>query len=192
MFGFGIVKGLAVTLRHFVETYIDDVRYFPARYSEEALATRQSVRGRGIFTIQYPEQDKQDAENFRYLPFQVYDETDGDPMDTIRCTACGICSKVCPPQCIWIVRDRDESGKPKSRPAAFTIDIDLCMNCGLCAEFCPFDSIIMDHDQKMADYARWEAHLYGLDQLLKPAAYYRQIRPTQYASKMEEKKAKDK
>jgi len=68
-----------------------------------------------------------------------------------------------------------------TRPAEFCIDIDICMNCGFCAEFCPFDSIAMDHDRKLADYQRWEAHLYDLQKLLRPASYYQQIRPTQYA-----------
>ena len=45
MFGLGIAKGLAVTLKHFVATYIDDLKYFPRRYSEEALAARQRPDG---------------------------------------------------------------------------------------------------------------------------------------------------
>jgi hypothetical protein len=57
MFGIGIAKGLAVTFKHFIETYLDDLKYFPRRYSEAALESRQSVRGRGLFTIQYPEQE---------------------------------------------------------------------------------------------------------------------------------------
>ena len=50
-----------------------------------------------------------------------------------RCTACGICAKVCPQQCIWIVRAKDERGKPLTRPAEFQIDTTICMNCGLFA-----------------------------------------------------------
>jgi NADH-quinone oxidoreductase subunit I len=187
MLGFGILKGLAVTLKHFAETYIDDLKYFPRRYSEDALAERQSVSGRGIFTIQYPKQDKVVAEQFRYLPFLMYDETDQSPLDAIRCTACGICARVCPPQCIWIVRAKDENGKPMTRPAEYYIDIDLCMNCGLCAEYCPFDAIAMDHDKKLADYERWEAHVFDLERLMRPASYYQEIRPTQYANAQTEK-----
>ena len=47
-----------------------------------------------------------------------------------RCTSCGICAKVCPPQCIWIVRSSDpETGKPVTKPAEFFVDTDICMNC---------------------------------------------------------------
>ena len=182
MLGFGIAKGLAVTLKHFVETYIDDLKYFPRRYSEEAMERRQNVDGRGIFTVQYPEQELEVPENFRYIPFLVYDEGAESVYEGIRCTSCGICAKVCPPQCIWIVRTKDEKGKPIPQPAEFYIDIDICMNCGYCAEFCPFDAIIMDHDWKLADYDRMDGHIHDLERLLKPNTYYQQIRPAQYAA----------
>lgn len=183
MFGIGIAKGLAVTLKHFVESYVYDLRQFPRRYNAASLEARQSVHGRGLFTVQYPEQERPVPEAFRFVPFLVYDlQVQGESTQkSIRCTACGICSKVCPPQCIWIVRDQDDKGKPLTRPAAFYIDIDICMNCGFCAEFCPFDSIVMDHDYKLADYERRAGHIYDLQKLLKPAGYYAKIRPAQYA-----------
>jgi len=183
MLGLGIVKGLAVTLKHFLATYVDDLRYFPRRYSQAAMASRQQLDGRGLFTVEYPEQELPVPENFRYVPFLTYDEGKGSAYEGIRCTACGICSKVCPPQCIWIVRATDEKGKPVTRPAEFYIDIDVCMSCGFCAEFCPFDSIVMDHDWKLADYERKAGHIFNLERLLKPASYYRQIRPAHYAAK---------
>ena len=182
MLGIGILKGLAVTLKHFVETYTEDIKYFPRRYSQEGLDKNQSVSGKGIFTVQYPEEELPVPENYRFVPFLVYDEDKETPLDGMRCTACGICAKVCPPQCIWITRGKDENGKLISKPEAFHIDIDICMNCGFCAEFCPFDSIVMDHQWKLADYEHEDTHLYSLEQLLKPASYYQQIRPMQYAS----------
>ena len=188
MLGIGIAKGLAVTLKHFVETYIDDLKYFPHRYSEAALQSRQSLQGRGLFTVQYPEQELPVPEAFRFVPFLVYDITGDTGEKAIRCTACGICAKVCPPQCIWMVRAQDDRGKPLSKPAEFSIDIDVCMNCGFCAEFCPFDSIVMDHDYKLADYDRRAEHIYGLQKLLRPAGYYARIRPVQHASRRVAKK----
>ncbi|MGQ9503054.1 MAG: 4Fe-4S dicluster domain-containing protein [Anaerolineae bacterium] len=190
MFGIGIAKGLAVTLKHFVETYLDDLKYFPRRYSELALESRQSVRGRGLFTVQYPEQERPVPEAFRFLPFLVYDiQVEGETTrHVIRCTACGICARVCPPQCIWIVRAQDEKGKPLTAPSEFYIDIDVCMNCGFCAEFCPFDSIVMDHEYKLADYDRRVGHVYDLKKLLRPAGYYARIRPTQYAARQAAKR----
>lgn len=182
MLGIGILKGLVVTMRHFVETYVEDIKYFPHRYSEEGLELQQSVKGRGLFTVQYPEEELPTPENFRFIPFLVYDEDKGSPLEGIRCTACGICSKICPPQCIWIVRARDEKGKLVSKPEEFRLDIDVCMNCGFCAEFCPFDSIVLDCDWKLADYERHESHVYDLHKLLKPASYYEEIKPAHYAS----------
>jgi NADH-quinone oxidoreductase subunit I len=88
------------------------------------------------------------------VPFLVYDEG-ADGKKEVRCTSCGICAKVCPPQCIWIVRSNDpNTGRPIPEPTEFYIDADICMNCGFCAEYCPFDAIIMDHDFDIASYDR--------------------------------------
>jgi NADH-quinone oxidoreductase subunit I len=64
------------------------------------------------------------------------------------------------------------------------------MNCGLCAEFCPFDAIKMDHDYELATFERMEANVHNIDELLKPASYYAQIRPTYYAQEQEAKAKK--
>ena len=189
MYGKGLVKGLGVTLKRFVNTYLDDIRWLGKRYyTAEGLAHRSSKDANGIFTVQYPEEKLPVPEEFRYVPFLVYDEGENSEMLN-RCTACGICSKVCPPQCIWIERAVDpKTGRPKQEPAAFSIDVDICMNCGLCAEFCPFDSIKMDHDYEIAGYGRTIHHL---DDLLKPASYYDEIRPTNSAREAAARKAKE-
>lgn len=183
MYGIGLIKGLGVTLKHFVETYVDDLRWVGRGryYNEDALKIRQGTEARGIFTVQYPEEKLSVPEEFRYIPFLVYDENpDGTRED--RCTSCGICAKVCPPQCIWIVRSNDpKTGRPKPAPAEFFIDIDICMNCGLCAEYCPFDAIIMDHVYELASYDRSSAHIFNKERLSKPALYYAEIRPKNYA-----------
>lgn len=187
MYGLGIIKGLGVTLKRFVETYTDDIKWLGKRYyTPEGLAHRSSKDAKGIFTVQYPEEKLPVPEEFRYIPFLVYDEgEDGEKIN--RCTACGICAKVCPPQCIWIERMTDpETGRPVAEPKAFTIDIDICMNCGLCAEFCPFDSIKMDHDYELASYGRT---VYHLDDLMKPASYYDEIRPINSAAEAAIRKA---
>jgi NADH-quinone oxidoreductase subunit I len=191
MFGLGIAKGLAVTFKHFVATYVEDLRYFPRRYSQEALASRQRPEGQGLFTVEYPEQELAVPEAFRFIPFLVYEEDKESADEGLRCTSCGICAKVCPPQCIWIVRALDEKGKPLTHPAEFTIDIDICMNCGFCAEFCPFDAIIMDHEWKLADYEREQGHIFGKDKLMKPASYYQKIRPHDYEAGRAAKEAKE-
>ena len=55
MFGKGIIKGLGVTLKHFLETYIDDIRRMGRRYfNQEGIEYRTSKDVSGIFTVQYP------------------------------------------------------------------------------------------------------------------------------------------
>jgi NADH-quinone oxidoreductase subunit I len=181
MYGVGIVKGLFVTLKHFLMTYVEDIRWLGRRYTnEEAMAVRQSSKAQGVFTVQYPEEKLPVPEEFRFIPFLIYEEGEnGERID--RCTSCGICAKVCPPQCIWIIRSSDpETGKPIPAPTEFFIDIDICMNCGLCAEYCPFDAIKMDHDYELASYNRFENHIYNKERLSKPVSYYASIRPSNY------------
>ncbi len=182
MYGIGLIKGLGVTLKHFIETYLEDLRWIGKRYdSPESLAVRQGARARGAFTVQYPEVKLPVPEEFRFVPFLVYDEgLHGERK--IRCTSCGICSKVCPPQCIWIVRSTNPAtGRPIPEPAEFYIDIDMCMNCGLCAEFCPFDAIKMDHNYELATWERLRDNIHDKEKLLKPASYYASIRPVNNA-----------
>ncbi|MGO9245879.1 MAG: 4Fe-4S ferredoxin, partial [Verrucomicrobiia bacterium] len=99
--GKGLFEGMVVTARNFVGSYFDKER---------------------LVTVQYPEERVQTPENSRTFPFLVYDD-DKSPVDTMRCVACKICEVECPPQCIYIVMDRDEKGKPQQRPKVFDIDI---------------------------------------------------------------------
>ena len=192
MYGKGILKGLSVTWKRFWDTYLEDISWMLSgkkRYfTEEGIKHRASKLTRGIFTVQYPEEQLIQPEEFRFVPFLVYDEG-AEGKKEIRCTSCGICSKVCPPQCIWIVRSNDpNTGRPIPEPTDFYIDADICMNCGFCAEYCPFDAIKMDHDFDIASYGR---NVYGLEKLLKPATYYASIRPENYTREEEARKAKE-
>ena len=189
MFGSGILKGLGVTLKEFIDTYIDDIKKIPSRYAGGRTEIEQRIGSEqtGLFTIQYPDERRKLPERFRYIPMLVYEPETGEN----RCTACGICAKVCPPQCIWIVRDKDESGKPITRPAEFHIDTTICMNCGLCAEFCPFDAIKMNHEYEIAAYQRMPYLVFDLQELRKPTTYYAQIRPTDWAEEEAIRAAKE-
>jgi NADH-quinone oxidoreductase subunit I len=179
MYGKGIVKGLMVSFNRFVDTYLDDLRWFGKRYrTEQGIAHRGSKGARGIFTVQYPEEKIPVPEEFRCMPFLVYNEGPNGEKNLL-CTSCGICSKVCPPQCIWIVRSTDPAtGRPIPDPAEFYVDADICMNCGLCAEYCPFDAIKMDHDYELASFGRG---FYDKSTLSKPTKYYESIRPANAA-----------
>lgn len=177
MYGIGILKSLSVTLRRFVVTYLDDIRYFGRRYTPEVLPERQSPSGRGVFTVQYPKEQIPMPEHFRSFPFHVIDAETGKS----RCTACGICARTCPPQCIWIERGRDpETGRPQREPSSFHIDVSICMSCGLCAEFCPFDAIKMSHDYEASSYERYDELLWDLEKLSKPQSHDAAIHPSDY------------
>ena len=199
MYGKGILKGLGVTWKRFWETYTEDIawvlrgkkRYF----TEEGVKHRSSKDQKGIFTVQYPEEKLIQPEEARYLPFLVYNEMP-DGKREVLCTSCGICAKVCPPQCIWIVRSNDPvTGRPVPEPTEFYIDADICMNCGFCPEYCPFHAIKVDHDFEIASYGR---NVFNMEKLLKSSEYYKSIRPVNYAreeaariAEAEAKKAKE-
>jgi NADH-quinone oxidoreductase subunit I len=185
MYGWGIVKALGVTWGRFVNTFRDDLAWFfrggfGKRYSPEALAVRQSPQGRGVFTVQYPKEKLPLPERYRGFPFHVIDPHTGKT----RCTACGVCAQVCPPQCIWIVRAADpETGKRMREPAEFYIDTSICMSCGFCAEFCNFNAIKMDNDYEIATYRQDGGEfLWDLERLSKPLAHHAEIHPTAYAA----------
>lgn len=188
MNGSGFIKGLGVTLRHFIGSYVDDLRYGFRKYSHNVdnFEQRQGTKAEGVFTVQYPDEKVAMAERFRFVPFLVvndYDHADAPGKDW--CTSCGICAKVCPPQCIWIVRNEDPAtGRPIPEPEAFFIDIDICMNCGFCAEFCPFDAIKMDHDYELSSYDRTTNHVFDKPKLSKELRYWKTIAPTRAVEEM--------
>ena len=190
LLGSGILKGLGVTLRHFINTYAQDLKYMgKAAGLESRPLRRQNPKNHGIVTVEYPKERLDLPENFRYIPFLVNDTTD----DEIKCTSCGICAKVCPPQCIWIERTEDPVTKrPVPQPKDFHIDATICMNCGYCAEFCPFDANKMDHNYELSYYpaeqpgARLIPDKTGL---LKPDTYHASIHPADWARELADKKA---
>jgi NADH-quinone oxidoreductase subunit I len=188
MAGQGFFKGMMLTFRHFINSYIDDFKYGLRRYAPDVdnFEVRQGTQTEGVFTVQYPDEKLAMPERFRFVPFLVVQNWD-DELNPGRdwCTSCGICAKVCPPQCIWIVRSDDpETGRPVPEPEAFFIDIDICMNCGFCAEFCPFDAIKMDHDYEMASYDRTTNHIFDKDKLSKEVRYWNHIAPTRAEEEM--------
>ncbi len=179
--GIGILKGLGVTFKHFVNTFVDDAKYAGKKYfNQDIFEERQGLSAAGAYTVQYPEEKIAVPERFRFVPFLVVNDYDAeDKPGEDWCTSCGICAKVCPPQCIWIVRGEDpNTGRPVPQPEAFYIDIDICMNCGYCAEFCPFDAIKMDHDYELASYDRTGHHIYDKQKLSKEYRYWYSISPT--------------
>jgi NADH-quinone oxidoreductase subunit I len=162
MIGSGILKGMAVTARNFVGSYFEKDR---------------------LITVQYPEERSPLPENYRNFPFLIYD-TD-DPEAGLRCVACKICEKECPPQCIYIIKSEDKKpdymGKPQFYPAVFDIDISVCMSCQICVEVCPFEAIKMDKVFELSRRERFDALLQRKDELSKSNTYYHSIHPLEAA-----------
>jgi NADH-quinone oxidoreductase subunit I len=104
----------------------------------------------------------------------------------MRCVACQICEKECPPKCIFIEKSADKKpdavGKPQFYPAKFDIDISVCMSCQICVEVCPFDAIKMDTDFELSTADRFAALLLDRQQLSKSNEHYHHIHPTEAAA----------
>ena len=162
MIGTGILKGMAVTARNFVGSYFEKDR---------------------LITVQYPEERSPLPENYRNFPFLIYDTA--DPEAGLRCVACKICEKECPPQCIYIIKSEDKKpdymGKPQFYPATFDIDISVCMSCQICVEVCPFEAIKMDKVFELSRRERFDALLQRKDELSKSNTYYHSIHPIEAA-----------
>jgi NADH-quinone oxidoreductase subunit I len=162
MLGEAILKGLAVTAKNFALSYVSPER---------------------LVTIQYPEQRQPLPEATRQFPFLVYDGE--DPHAGLRCVACQICEKECPPQCIYIVKSKDKkpdhTGKPQFYPEIFDIDLSVCMSCQICVEVCPFEAIKMDTEFELSRTDRFGGLLFHKEQLAKSNAYYHKIHPTEAA-----------
>ena len=162
MIGFGVLNGMAVTLRNFVGSYFEEDR---------------------LITVQYPEERSPLPENYRNFPFLIYDGDDAH--GGLRCVACKICEKECPPQCIYITKSEDKKpdymGKPQFYPAVFDIDISVCMSCQICVEVCPFEAIKMDKDFELSRRERFDALLMQKNELSKSNTYYHKIHPLEAA-----------
>jgi NADH-quinone oxidoreductase subunit I len=140
-----------------------------------------------LTTVEYPEQRIAPFEAARVFPFLVYDAK--NPKDAadweagLRCVACQICEKECPPKCIYIEKSADKKpdalGKPQFYPARFDIDISVCMSCQICVEVCPFEAIKMDTEFELSTGDRFGGLLLDRRQLAKSNEYYHQIHLTE-------------
>lgn len=160
MLGEGIIKGMAETARNFLGSYVSDER---------------------LTTVQYPEERIPQIENARQFPFLVHDGDDWH--QGLRCVACQICEKECPPKCIYIEKSKDKKpdyvGKPQFYPAVFNIDLAVCMSCQICVEVCPFEAIKMDTEYELSTTDRFGGLLVRKHQLAKSNEYFHKIHPTE-------------
>ena len=158
MLGEAIVKGMAVTAKNFFGSYV----------SKERLTT-----------VQYPEERLAPKENTRQFPFLVFDGDDWEK--GLRCVACQICEKECPPKCIYIIKSKDKKpdykGQGQLYPLTFDIDISVCMSCQICVEVCPFESIKMNTEFELSTNDRFEGLLLHKQDLVRPNEYYHKLHP---------------
>ena len=162
MLGTGILKGMVETARNFVGTYTTEERLVTVQYPEERIAPKEATRD---------------------FPFLVFDGSDAQA--GLRCVACQICEKECPPKCIYIEKSKDKKpdyiGKPQFYPSIFDIDISVCMSCQICVEVCPFEAIKMDTEFELSNTDRFGGLLLGKQALAKPNEHYHRIHPTEAA-----------
>ena len=174
MLGEGILKGLAETAKNFAGSYV----------SKERLTT-----------VQYPEERIPTVESARVFPFLVYDGPDWEA--GLRCVACQICEKECPPKCIYIEKSKDKkpdyAGKMQIYPTRFDIDVSVCMSCQICVEVCPFEAIKMNTEFELATDDRFGGLLLDRKQLAQSNEYYHEIHSTEATevdARLAEEKAK--
>ncbi len=135
-----IVRGLGVTLRHFL---------------------RNVFGKRDVATIEWPEVKRQYSERLRGRHI-LTTKDDG----SLRCVACYMCETVCPANCITIVAEEDPEAPVEweKKPLLYEIDLLRCVFCGFCVDACPKEAIIMSRQHEMAFSERSEA-VVGIEEL---------------------------
>ena len=112
------------------------------------ITARYGVDPKEEVTLQYPEERWEIPQGYRGFLHN----------DILRCTACTMCVKVCPVDCISLesVRGADK----KMVLASYDINIGRCMYCGLCVEVCPPKSLKHTSGYEMASVDRGELILH--------------------------------
>ncbi|MBB5021760.1 NuoI/complex I 23 kDa subunit family protein [Desulfurispira natronophila] len=113
-----IIKGMGLTLGHFLRNFHDTSNIIVRDYPDQKVDIPQRWRGRHRLTTR----------------------EDG----TVKCVACFMCATNCPAKCIFIEATEREDGVTEKMPERFDIDLIECVYCGFCVEACPVDAIRMD------------------------------------------------
>ncbi len=135
-----VVRGLLVTLRHFVRNIFGHRDVATIQYPEERREYSERLRGRHILTTK--------------------------PDGSVRCVACYMCETVCPADCIHIVAEEDPTTTVEweKRPKVFEIDLLRCVFCGYCVDACPKEALIMSREHDMSFASREDA-VVGIEEL---------------------------
>lgn len=91
---------------------------------------------RPTVTVHYPHQTLPIPPAFRgHIELKWNAET-----GKANCTACNLCAKACPSDCI-VVEGVKPEGEKKKMVDRYQLNYTLCSLCSLCIEACPFDAI---------------------------------------------------
>ena len=134
-----IIKGLMITMRHLIKNILN-----PSK----------------MMTYEWPEQKKPIDETHRSEHRLMLRED-----SSIRCTACMLCSTVCPANCIHIEAAEGDIPEKEKFPEKFTIDLLRCVYCGYCVEACPCDAIRMDTGKPVSAYYQREDFIKDIEYL---------------------------
>lgn len=113
-----IIRGLLITLKHFLKNFIHMKKRFTVEYPEEKKAIPFGYRAEHRLMLR--------------------------PDGQVRCTACMLCVAACPSDCIEVIAEDTGDEKIEKRPREFNINLLRCVFCGLCVEACPCDALRMD------------------------------------------------
>jgi len=111
-----------------------------------------------VVTVPYPHQTLPIPARFRGHIELVVDPATGRP----RCTACKLCERACPSDCILVDGAKLEGEKKKS-VTLYHLDFTKCSLCGSCVEVCASDALRFSREYNLAG-TRKEAYQYDLVQ----------------------------
>ena len=100
-------------------------------------------------TVQYPHETLKMPERFRGHVKLILDPATGKS----RCTACNLCVRACPSDCI-VVDGAKKDGEKKKSVTEYVLDFTTCSLCGSCVEACPSDAIEYSKDYNVVGLHR--------------------------------------
>jgi len=96
---------------------------------------------------------------------------DPDSLEII-CSGCGVCSMICPQNCIEVKKRIEENGKEVLEE--FCLNLSKCIFCGNCVEFCKMNAIDMSYQYQLAEYKKQNLRL-EKNELIKPSVTIREF-----------------